>query len=391
MSVLRKLLETGLDRRHGAADHCGRLGRTSSTSFVLGGDTVAGRRLARVFEGGSDVSKLKLAVVLAALTLGGALAPGTVYGRDSANQLDTVIVSNARELSAADIRDADITETDLGRAQLEELSRGPEELEKRPRRVFSFGNQLIIVGAATPLKVFAGLNEAGETVHEILPLARPTPLSPRAGFAVPPDSAWVHSANDDWTDVIRQCDGFGNNCQDTWKRQGFWNIQAAWNQGSYQYFRMYGRQTTSTITGTDYPWSKTWFDLDNTGTWGGSPSEFEGSLPEQDYHSAAGTTITIGFKAGINFELGKPPLTVGGSADQSYTGTVTSFHEYWHPIIRAEMSSGGVMYCRYDTAYKQTRKLTARVGIRQNKNAQLGGWYIYRGQQLKTTGCPGPN
>jgi len=339
-----------------------------------------------------DVSLLKAASAASVVILGMTLAPSAAFAGNRSTQLDDVIASDRRQLSPDEVRKGDVTDTKLGRTTLAGLSVDSGEIAARPRRVFAFGNQVTVVGAATPVQVFAGSNEAGDPVYEITPIARPTPLSPRAGFAVPPDSAWVHNADDDWTDVVRLCDGFGNNCQNTWKRQGFWNIQAAWNQGSYQYFRMYGRQTSSTITGTDYGWARTWLEFDNTGSWGGSPSEFEGSLPQEDYHSQTGATLTIGFKAGITFELGKAPVTVGGGVDQSYTGTIQYFYEYWHPIIRAEMSSGGVQYCRYDDDFRMTRKVTTRVGIRHNNNAQLGGWYIVRGMSdTWYPKCPGPN
>jgi hypothetical protein len=366
-------------------DHCG----SAREGHRAGPRGIRGRLL---------VSRLTIPIALAALALVAAV-PAAVTANDSSSQLDTVIASSRHQLSTADVLGADITDTALGQDQLAALAQ--DGLVQRPRRAFSFGNQIIIVDAATPLTVFSGLNASGDTVHEILPLARPALVSPRAGFVVPPDSAWVYNRDGDWTDIVRVCDGFGNNCQNSWKRQGFWIIDAAWNQGSYQYFRIYGRQTSSTITDTNYPWARTWLEFDNNGQWGGSPNEFEIPLPEEDYHSSTGATISIGFKTGITFQLGKAPVTVGGSYDTSYVGTISQFYEYWHPIVRAEIARGGVQYCRYDNNYKMTRKVTARVGIRQNEDAQLGGWYILRGMQAGThdvfgnfnepSACPGPN
>ncbi len=323
----------------------------------------------------------KLVVTLVALVAAGSL-PGVVAAREPASELDTVIASSRLRLANDEVANADITETTAGQERLEELAR--DGLPERPRRVFSFGEQVIIVDAATSLTVFSGENSAGDKVYEILPLARPAAFAPRAGFTSPPESAWVYNTDGDWTDIQRVCDGFGNNCQDAWKRQGFWNINAAWNQGGYQYFRMYGRQQTSAIFGTSYGWARTFLWFNNNLGWGGSPNEFEIPLPESEYHSPANTTITIGFKTGLTYTLGKAPISAGGSLETNYLGSVTLSYEYWHPITMTRIASGGVQYCRYDNNFKMTKVITARVGIRQNVNGALGGWYINRGTSAGT-------
>jgi len=321
-------------------------------------------------------------LLVAAVPVGAAPAEGHV---------DLQIVTGARDLAAEEIRAADVTDTGKGARLIEDASEGADgvAISRRPHRAFSFGRQQIVVDAATQLRVITGLNESGERVYEILPLARPTPYSPRAGYLAPPESAWVFNVDGSFTDYVKKCDFFGNNCVNGWKRQGFWTIMVAWDQGAYQYWRMYGKMTAATLTGVDFPWARTWLEFDNNGSWGGSPSEFEFPQPETDYNGKDGETMTIGFKAGINFELGKAPLKVGGSLDTSFTGTMTIYDEYWHPVNRDEIASGGVQFCRYAGRANMTRKVSTRVALQQNENAQLGGWYIYRGQQKQTDACPG--
>lgn len=333
----------------------------------------------------SSRSALVGAVVI---LLVGAAPAGAATAEDS---VDLHIASGARDLAAEEIREADVTDTGKGARLIEDASEGADgaAISRRPHRAFSFGRQEIVVDAATQLRVITGLNASRERVYEILPLARPTSYSPRAGYLAPPESAWVFNVDGDFTDYVKKCDAFGNNCVNGWKRQGFWTIMVAWNQGAYQYWRMYGKMSAATLTGVDFPWARTWLEFDNNGGWGGSPNEFEFPQPDEDYHGTDGATITIGFKSGINVELGKAPLTVGGSVDNTFTGAMTIYNEYWHPVNRPEIASGGVQFCRYAGAANMTRKVATRVGLRQNKNTQLGGWYIYRGQQNKTDSCPG--
>lgn len=97
--------------------------------------------------------------------------------------------------------------------------------------------------------------------------------------------------------------------------------------------------------------------------------------------------ITVGFSNSANVSLGIPPLTVGGGTNNSYTGKMSIPTEYWHPVVRSEVSSGGVGYCR-KAEWNGVKKIATRVGIRQNVNATLGGWNILFGMQQSFNGCP---
>jgi hypothetical protein len=113
-----------------------------------------------------------------------------------------------------------------------------------------------------------------------------------AGYLAPPETAWVHNVDGTFTDYVKKCDAFRNNCVNAWRRQGFWTIMFTWHHGSYQYWRMYGRMSSATITGVEFPWARTWLEFDNNGGWGGSPSEFEFPQPDQDYHGKDGAVCS---------------------------------------------------------------------------------------------------
>ncbi len=178
-----------------------------------------------------------------------------------------------------------------------------------------------------------------------------------------------------------------------WKRTVYWTITVAWNQGSYQYFRMYGRMQAQAVTGAPYQpaWARAYLQLDNGGGWGGNPNDNFGEFaePDEDIPGQANVTVTAGFKVGLTFELGKPPVTVGGSYDQNYSGSLTTSGEWWHPWVSSEVASGGVQYCKYTGAGLLNKKVATRVSLRQAKDASLGFWYLYDVQQANTTGCPG--
>lgn len=291
------------------------------------------------------------------------------------------IVSDKHQLSADQVRASDITDTEAGRNALAEFA---DDLgtDGRPFRVYAFGKQQTVVDASTKVSVFAGRNAVGEEVFEVVPFARPAPLSARAGLAVPPTSAWVYNTDG----------GFGNT-YNNWKRTGFWTIMAAWNWKACssctanQYFRMYATMQAATVTGKNSPWRRAWVELDNNGGWGGSPFEFELGQPDETVPGPQSVEITVGFGSNINVTLGAAPLTGGGGVNSSYQGKMSIPTEYWHPVIRSEIASGGVNYCRVNE-WNGTKKIATRVGIRQAVNAQLGGWNILFGMQRSYNGCP---
>lgn len=300
---------------------------------------------------------------------------------DEISAADVVIVSEKTQLSAADVRAADVTDGPAGRNILESFA-DSLDVNARPYRVYVFGDQQTVVDAATSLSVFSGRNASGDRVYEVVPFAKPTTLSARAGYAVPPTSAWVYNA-----------DGSFGNTYNNWKRTGFWTIMAAWNWKpcstctAHQYFRMYAQMQAATVTGQNSPWRRAWIELDNNGSWGGSPYEFELGEPEETVNGQQSVEITVGFGSSLNVTLGAAPLTAGGGTNTSYSGKMSIPTEYWHPVIRSEIASGGVSYCRV-SEWNGVKKIATRVGIRQAVNAQLGGWNILFGMQRSYSGCP---
>ncbi len=299
---------------------------------------------------------------------------------DKISEADLVIVSEARQLAAADVRASDVTDSPVGLSVLESFA-DSLDVNARPYRVYVFGEQQTVVDAATSLSVFTGRNAFGEQVYEVVPFARPTTFSARAGYAVPPTSAWVYNT-----------DGSFGNTYNNWKRTGFYTIMAAWNWKpcstctAHQYFRMYAQMQAATLTGQDSPWRRAWIELDNNGSWGGSPHEFELGEPEETVNGPQSIEITVGFGSNLNVTLGAAPLTAGGGTNTSYSGKMSIPTETWQPVIRTEIASGGVNYCRVDE-WNGVKKVATRVGIRQAVNAQLGGWNILFGMQRSYNGC----
>jgi hypothetical protein len=326
----------------------------------------------------------RLAFVSAALLMASML-PSAVAAAPPAVDLD--IASAAHMLSPADVRQADISNSKAGKALLQSLDAdGSIELNRRPYRVFAFGAQRIVIDAKTPLQVMAGLNKAGIQVYEAIPSALPVAASAQSGYAVPPSSAWSYNT-----------DGSFVTTAGTWKRTIFWTITVAWNYKAcstctaFQYFRMFGKEQAATITGSgaNEGFKRAWLEFDNQGNWGGSPVEFEFGEPEESYAGVANQTFTVGFGSNYNVSLGIGPLTAGGGTNTSYGGSMTKSSENWHPVVRTETASGGVQWCRYESAeFTGTKVISTRVSLRQAVNAQLGGWNILTGQQDFTSSCP---
>ena len=315
-------------------------------------------------------------------------AAGAAAGPGRRDGTDLTIVSSARTLSAAEVRSFDVTDSRAGTALLEAAAADGIDVNRRPFRAFDFHGQKVVVDAKTPLTVHEGRNRAGERVHDVVPFARPVAALGTAGYAVPPEDRWTYNT-----------DGVFQTYLGTWKQSVWWTITAAWNYKpcgactAHQYFRMYGKLQAATLTGAkwDEGFKRAWIEFDKDGAWGGSPMEFEPPTPEESYHGSDAVTLTVGYGSNADIKLNVPPLTVGGGASSSYTGSMSRSIENWHPVVRAEISSGGVQWCRYDFwEYTGTKAIAAQVGIRQAVNGQLGGWYILKGMQDVTDRCPNP-
>jgi hypothetical protein len=298
---------------------------------------------------------------------------------------DLTIVSGRRALSSDEVRQSDVTDQPAGQAILIRLAGDPDTawVTQRPARTFVFGGQEVAVGAATPLAVFTGLNAAGKQTYEVYPIAAPIATTARAGFEGPPDgsSAWVYNASN-----------FFSNTYNNWQRNIAWTIMAAWNYKlcssctAYQYFRIYGQIQGGTLTGQNSTWRRLWLEFDSHWDYG-SPANFEFGQPEETVFGPNNVTITVGFGNSLSVTLGKAPLTATGGVNTTYSGTMSVPTEYWYPVLRSKVASGGVGYCRvYD--WNGTRKIATRQAVRQAVNAQLGSWGIAYGMQQSYNGCP---
>jgi hypothetical protein len=331
-------------------------------------------------------SGYRVALGSAVLVIGGIVPAGTSASTRPID-VDRVIVTEARQLSAEEVRRHDITDTAAGRLALEaERKDGSFATDRRPVRVFAFGRERVIVDAKSPLLVRAGRNTARAKVFDVVPAARPVRAAVGAGYVVPPDSAWGYNTDGAFVTTLG-----------TWKQSVFWTINAAWNHracGSctpYQYFRIYGKMQAATLTGAGQydGFRRAWLEFDNDGAWGGAPASFEVGEPEESYAGTDGITFSVGFGQGFSIGLGVPPFTIGGRADSSYGGSMTRHNENWHPVVRTELASGGVQWCRYDMSeFTGSKVIATRVGIRQAINAPLGGWYILKGMEDFTSRCP---
>ena len=279
-----------------------------------------------------------------------------------------------------------MTDQEDGRTLLTRLALAPDTawVAQRPTRLFRFGDQLVAVGAATPLTVFTGVNASGKVTYNVYPIAQPVASAAQAGFAGPPDGnpAWVYNTSD-----------FFSNTYNQWQRNIGWTIMAAWNYRlcstctPYQYFRIYGKIQGGTITGQNSTWRRLWLEFAASDTWGGSPTNFEFGQPEETVNGPSSPRITVGFGTGFNVTLGAAPLMATGGTDTSFFGEMSIPDEYWYPVLRCHFGSGGVGYCRL-AAWNGTRKLSTRQALRQNVNAQLGYWTILYGMQQSYNGCP---
>lgn len=332
---------------------------------------------------------LRRAAALAAaaliLTTGQAIATGPA----PAESVDVSVVANGRYLSPAEITAADITDSSAGRSALsaERSAKHGLDVDRRPHRVFRFGSQRLIVEATSRLRVLRGLNEDGETVVEVDPLAAPPAVVTRSGYVVPPTSAWRYNV-----------DGGGSETVGTWKRTWFWTIthandyKACATCTAYDYWRIYGRMQAATLTGSSATegFKRAWLEFDRNDNGWTTPSAFELAEPSDSYGGNGTSTVTIGFKSGLTFTLGVPPVSAGGSSDVTYQGSITRNTENWHPVVRSEVSSGGVQWCRYEGAeFTGSRSITTMVSARLASNGSAaGGWYIRRGMQDRTVDCP---
>lgn len=324
----------------------------------------------------------------ASLLIMSLVAPGAAAAGEGQESPDLTIVSAARQLSTDEVRTHDITDTDAGAEAIQAASEdGSINVNRRPYRVFDFEGQRVVIDAKTPVTATVGLNDAGEVVYDVVPFAKPVPAGARPGYAIPPSSAWTYNT-----------DGSSVTFLGTWKQSMFYTMTVAWGYKTcssctaYTYWRMSGKLIAAVLTGSnpDQGFRKAWIEFDNNGGWGGSPVEFEPPTPEESYAGVTNQTKSWGYGSSFNVNLGIAPLTAGGSANNTYGGSMSSSSENWHPVVRTEVGSGGTMWCYYNffSEFGGTKAIATRVGLRQNLNAALGGWYILKGMRDDNYNCP---
>lgn len=307
-------------------------------------------------------------------------------GRPGGGGPDLTIVTGARVLDEHQVRAHDVTNTAAGqRALAEERSReGGVDVDRRVYRVFEFGEQQWVLPATAQVTVVEGLNAAGEQVFDVAPQAQAAAVTGHAGFASPPTSAFKYNNNSSFATTVG-----------TWKRTVWWTIMKAdnWRACStctvYDYWRMYGRMQAASLTGASAyeGFKRAWLDFDRTSST--SAIEFEPNMPLESYGGTGTTTTTIGFSTSATISLGAPPVTASLTADNSYTGSIVKSTENWHPVVRSEAGSGGVQWCRYESAeFTGTKYMTTRVNVRHGSTAAGPSWNINTGQQDYTSSCP---
>lgn len=301
---------------------------------------------------------------------------------------DLVIVSGARQLSNAEIRAFDVTGTTAATTAIDTARARGEGIAKRGAsyRVFVFGDQQLIVDASTPITVREGRNAAGQLVYDVVPMAYPSGAAARAGYAVPPSSAWRYNN-----------DGYINNTTGTWNREIWWTItkandyKACSTCTAYDYWRIHGKMRAATLTGSgaNDGFKRAWLEFDRQNTGWSTPTGFESAQPQESYAGVANQTTTYGFGTTFTFNLGAPPLTAGGSSETTYGGSMTKSTENWHPVIRSEIGSGGVQWCRYESPeFTGTKIISTRVSARISSTGTMGGWAILYGMAESYSSCP---
>lgn len=300
---------------------------------------------------------------------------------------DLPIVTNARVLAMAEVRAGDITETATGQQALARAADRGIDTDARGFRVYRFGEHTVTATADTVLLVRTGLDETGQTVYEVGAVAQPAEVTGQAGMVSPPKAAWRY--NNDGTIV----DDVG-----TWTRDIWWTLNKAndWKScptcTEHDYWRVHGKLRAGVLSGSGKyeGYKRAWLEFNRANSgWPSTVVEFETAQPSDSFKGPNDGTETWGFGQTWGFNMGVPPLTASMTWSESYGGSMSSSSENWHPVQRAEVSSGGVQYCRFTEAeYLGTRSIATRLSARIGKSASMGGWGILWGMNDENNACP---
>ncbi|MDH3298889.1 MAG: hypothetical protein OES24_00100 [Acidimicrobiia bacterium] len=285
---------------------------------------------------------------------------------------DREIVTGRRQLAVAEVRAAAVD----SRAASNEMGRSMQ--------TFRFGDYEISVSAGSPLEVFVGQAADGSTVYEAVPSTFAAGVPQETGYVTPTDGYYKYNN-----------EGSGTETVGTWNRKWWWTLNkandfATSSTTKHDYYRTYVQIQGAALTGSsaNEGYRQLWIELD----WKSStliPALQEVGMPKESYAGVPNQTTTIGFSTSASIKLGAPPVEGTLGAETDWQGSMTRSTENWHPIIRSEKGSGGVMWCRYEAAeFTGTKYLTARVSTRIGSTASFPGQSILRGQRENYSSCP---
>lgn len=230
-------------------------------------------------------------------------------------------------------------------------------------RVFLFGNQhLVVTGASQPFSVYSGRNAAGQPVYEVVTFDNAESVPSTAGYVVPPKSAFTVKNS-----------GSGSETVGTWQRDWWWEVDKANDYKEcktctpYDYYRYYAKVRGGVLQqfagDPDAGYKRLWIEIDryDSGWTTTGMTEFESARPEESVAGPNNVSLTVGFGTTYSVNIGIPPIGVGGAVSSSYGGTMYLSTEWWHPVIRSELGSGGVQWCRYQSdEFGGTKSIAAR-------------------------------
>jgi hypothetical protein len=306
---------------------------------------------------------------------------------------DQAMIGAQHLLPAARIAAADITATDFGQYTLNRIRLTPESIDLNSGvfRVFLFGNQhIFITEASNPFSVYVGQNAGGQPVYNVATFDNVEAVPSSSGYIVPPKSAFNVKNS-----------GSNSETVGTWQRDWWWEVDKANDYKdcpsctAYDYYRYYAKVRGGVLQehagDPNAGYKRLWIEIDrlNTGWTTTGMVEFESAEPEESVAGPNNVDVTVGFGTTYSVNIGVGPIGAGAASSSSYGGTMHLSTEWWHPIIRSELGSGGVQWCRYQSAeFGGTKSIAARTSIRVGATASYGGYQTLRGMQDFTSSCP---
>jgi hypothetical protein len=351
----------------------------------------------------SKAGRFKAATIFCAASIaaapmgsGLALAARPTQTSDSALGLRPSVT---RPLSAVELRRAEITGTAAARAV---VSRAAKRADLAPRqlKVYRLGEHTVVVSNNVRVVASVTTSPSSDPSYKVGAVVKPRNRIVRAGQDERQSrlgSITQLAATSVSASAFRyDSDGYFRDDVNTWYRETWWKITHAWSWracstcAKRDYYRLYGKMRAAAKTGAGPSdgYKRAWMEMALVPN--STPlRSFEANTPESSIAGKANQTTTVGYGGSVTVNLGAPPVSGSGTLDYSYTGAMTRSTENWHPIIRSQVGSGGVQWCRYESAeYTGTRTMTARVGYSVAEYAVAPGWKFLTGQTDTTDRCP---